>query len=92
MVLHLTVNDFTELTTEQAVQDIIDSMKNNLEEFYLPDYIYVTEQLPRTSVGKVNYRELDLITKDIVEFNKDGKKLNVIYNLNKENVKTKKRK
>ena len=25
MVLHLTVNDFTELTTEQAVQDIIEA-------------------------------------------------------------------
>ena len=92
MVLHLTINDFTDLTIEQAVQDVISSMKENLEEFYLPDYIYVTKQLPRTAVGKVNYRELDLLTKDIVEFNRDGEKLKVIYNLENEKIKSKKRK
>ena len=78
IVLHLVVDNFLGLSQEEAVNDIINTIKEKLPEIYWPNYIKVLEEMPRTSVGKVNYPQLEeaanLITSNGIE---DGK-LNII--------------
>lgn len=56
LVLHLTLDDFTGLSKKDAIDSIINTIKINLPEKYWPNIISITEELPRTSVGKVDYR------------------------------------
>ena len=56
LVLHLTLDDFTGLSKKDAIDSIISTIKINLPEKYWPNIVSITEELPRTSVGKVDYK------------------------------------
>lgn len=59
MVLHLCFRTAAEDgQVDTRLVELIDYMRANLTYAELPDYISVLDELPRTSVGKVNYREL----------------------------------
>lgn len=74
IVLHLVVDNFLGLSQEEAVNDIINTIKEKLPEIYWPNYIRILNEMPRTSVGKVNYPKLEecanLITENCFEDNK----------------------
>lgn len=59
MVLHLSFRtEAIEGEVDTRLVELIEYMRANLPYGWLPDYISVLDELPRTSVGKVNYREL----------------------------------
>lgn len=64
-VLHLSLDDFTGLSEEEAFESILNTIKNKLEEKYWPNIIILYDELPRTSVGKVDYKKLQEDTKKI---------------------------
>lgn len=84
IVLHVVLNDFVDISREDAIESIVQNIKNNLEEKYWPNAINFEESLPRTQVGKVDYKKLDNDTKAIFEKYNDNEKLRVINNYPKE--------
>ncbi len=79
MVLHLVLDDGQNLTEEEAIASIIETIKNKLPESHWPDVINNMPQLPRTPVGKVDYpRLLDLSTQ-IVNDIEDDVKLRILH-------------
>lgn len=61
MVLHLSIDDFTGLSKEAAMDSIISTIRKNLSEDKWPHIIHITNELPRTAVGKVDYKKLEYI-------------------------------
>lgn len=55
MILHLSIDDFTGLSREDAIDSILDTIKATLPNKYWPDAINILDELPRTPVGKVDY-------------------------------------
>lgn len=80
LLLHLVVDDFMGLTKEEAVEDIISTIKEKLPEKYWPDYICLSDELPRTSVGKVDYGVLKDESENVVMNNESVQKLTLIKN------------
>lgn len=89
MVLHLTIDDFTNLSDEDAIDSILYTIKNNLPLKYWPDFIHIYEQLPRTPVGKVDYSVLNEIGERVCKENNNWEKLTLIYEKKKAFVKRK---
>ena len=65
IILHLVIDDFLGLDKETAINEIIESIKVNIPQEYWPNIINVMDELPRTSVGKVDYKLLKKLSKDI---------------------------
>lgn len=59
LVLHLSLDDFYNITDEEKIESILSTIKENLEPKYYPNIINVLEDLPRTQVGKVDYKTLE---------------------------------
>ena len=78
-VLHLVLDDFLGLSEKAAVDSILATIQTTLPEKYWPDYIRVIKQLPRTSVGKVDYAALSASGIRIVNENTWSKKLTLLY-------------
>ena len=66
--------------TRIYVNNYSDEIKNNLKEKYWPNAINFEESLPRTQVGKVDYKKLDNDTKMIFEKYNGDEKLKIIDN------------
>jgi len=59
MVMHVSFRTkIEEGSVDTRLVELVDYMRANLKYTWLPDYISVLDELPRTSVGKVNYKEL----------------------------------
>lgn len=67
LVLHMSLDDFTGLSEEEAIESILNTIKTNLPNKYWPDVVKIYNELPRTSVGKVEYKVLNKIGKELVE-------------------------
>jgi long-chain acyl-CoA synthetase len=65
MVLHLVVDEFAEISKEEAINSIKETICEELEEKYWPHVINILDTLPRTQVGKVDYKKLQADTKEI---------------------------
>lgn len=65
MVLHLVIDEFAEISKEEAIESIKKTITENLEEIYWPHAINVLDTLPRTQVGKVDYKKMQEDTKEI---------------------------
>lgn len=83
MVLHLTFDPFSEISDEDALDTVINTIQTELPEKYWPNFISISEQLPRTNVGKVDYKALNKKGIEICEKNNSEEKLTVIKNDNK---------
>ncbi len=59
LVLHISLDDFYSIPEEEKIESIIKTIKENLDPKYYPNIINVLEELPRTSVGKVDYKSLE---------------------------------
>lgn len=79
-VLHLVVDDFMGLSKDEAINDILKTIQSKLPQKYWPDYIDVVDELPRTSVGKVDYNSLKEKSKKICEENQEENKLYLFDN------------
>lgn len=64
IVLHLSLEKAQELNREAQIKDVINTIKNNVQSEKWPHIVLVYDDLPRTSVGKVDYKKLDKITVD----------------------------
>lgn len=67
LILHLSIDDFTGLSEEDAINSILNTIKNNLPESHFPHIINITDELPRTSVGKVDYSLLATIGEQLCD-------------------------
>lgn len=83
LVLHLVIDDFSEEPREEIIESIKNTIRENLEEKYWPHIINIVETLPRTQVGKVDYKKMQEVTKIIVSSNAivNEERLNVIDNV-----------
>lgn len=73
LVLHLSIDDFTGLSKQDAIGSIIETIKNDLDEKYWPSVVNIVNELPRTSVGKVDYKLLNHIGEEICKDYNEGK-------------------
>ncbi len=80
LVLHLSLDNFTGLSTVDATDSILNTIKSNLPEKYWPNIIAISSELPRTPVGKVEYKVLQQTGNDICKDYDASDKL-VIINL-----------
>lgn len=65
IVLHVVIDEFNEMSKNESIDSIINTIKSDLEQKYWPNVINIMDSLPRTQVGKVDYNQLDEITKSI---------------------------
>ena len=77
IVLHLEINKYTELSEEEAINDIIETIRNDVKENEWPDII-VVEELPKTRVGKVSSPLLNEEAREISKKYCDCEKLFVV--------------
>lgn len=84
IVLHLVIDEFADVSYEEAIESITNTIKENLEEKYWPNAINILETLPRTQVGKVDYKKMEEDTKNIclTKGYLSNEKLIIINNLN----------
>lgn len=78
LVLHLSIDDFTGLSKEDAISSIMNTIKAGVEGRYWPDIINIVKELPRTSVGKVDYRLLNDIGNKLCEKCSQTDKLKIV--------------
>lgn len=79
LVLHLSVDNFMGLSEEDAIKSIMCTIKNNLSENQLPHIIHITDELPRTAVGKVDYKLLENVGEKLCTEYNCSNKLFVLY-------------
>ena len=86
LVLHLSLDDFYNITKEEKIESILNTIKENLRPKYYPNVINVLEDLPRTGVGKVDYKVLEKLGEELTVNLDENTKLIII----KEDQKSKK--
>lgn len=79
LVLHLSVDNFTGLSEQEAINSIMSTIKSNLSENQLPHIIHITDELPRTAVGKVDYKLLENIGEKLCTDYNCSNRLFVLY-------------
>ena len=77
LILHLSIDDFTGLSKEDAINSILNTIKSSLPYKYWPNLINISDELPRTSVGKVDYKSLQEIGNNLCK-SYNGIKLQII--------------
>ena len=86
LVLHLSLDDFYNITDEEKIESILSTIKENLKPKYYPNIINVLEDLPRTQVGKVDYKVLEKMGNELtIDLDENTKLI-----IKKEELKTKK--
>lgn len=86
LVLHLSLDDFYNITDEEKIESILSTIKENLKPKYYPNIINVLEDLPRTQVGKVDYKVLEKMGNELtIDLDENTKLI-----IKKEEQKTKK--
>lgn len=83
LILHLSLDDFNNLTDEEKIESILNTIKHNLNSKYYPDIINVLDELPRTQVGKVDYKTLKAIGSELSKNTEESTKLKIIKNNSK---------
>ena len=78
MVLHLALNQTEEAEKQFAIDSVLNTIRARLPEKYWPDFISVMDELPRTQVGKVDYKQLQALGKTICSRNAVRKKLHIL--------------
>ena len=62
-------------TEEEIVTQLINSCAANLFDYYMPSHFFVLDQIPLTSISKVNYRELEKIDTEMIAKKSDHPKV-----------------
>lgn len=79
LVLHLSIDSFTGLSKQKAVDSILNTIKNNLPKKFWPNVINISDELPRTSVGKVDYKSLQVVGENLCKSYSCDEKLQIVY-------------
>lgn len=77
-VLHLSIDNFSGLCRNDAIESILSTIKLGLPKSQWPDFIFISDELPRTSVGKVDYNKLQSIGNEVCKKNSSTNKLSII--------------
>ena len=77
LVLHLSLDDFTGLSVEDAINSIMNTIKAGVQEEHWPNIINVVKELPRTAVGKVDYKVLDSMGDELCQNSTSHNKLQI---------------
>ncbi len=77
-ILHVSFTDFIDLPKEEKINSLLKTIKDNLPEKYYPDLVNIAEELPRTSVGKVDYKILQKVGEDLSLEIVEGEKLKIV--------------
>ncbi len=92
MVLYVVIDEFCPLPKEEAISSVKQTIMENLPEKYWPNVINVLDSLPRTPVGKVDYKKLQETTRNfyesVTELTELREKLKIIDQTTKRKVKT----
>lgn len=67
IVLHLVLDSFYIKNVDDAIESIKDTIREFLDEALWPDILNVMDSLPRTPLGKVDYKKLESITADLTK-------------------------
>lgn len=79
LVLHVSFdNEYYNISTSQAIYNVIETIRDGLSKTYWPDFIKVYDELPRTSVGKVDYKKLSKIGENICSEYENKEKLFIV--------------
>lgn len=78
IVLYLSLDDFLGSSEDEALQNILETIKTELPISHQPDIICTMPSLPRTPVGKVDYKRLNQIGKELCQKYRNTEKLLVI--------------
>lgn len=89
LVLHLSLDDFLGFSEEDSINSIINTIKTSLPFKYWPNVINITEELPRTPLGKVDYKEIQKIGNELLQNSVIDEKLQIIKENKKVLKKTK---
>lgn len=84
LVLHLSLDNFTGLSKNEALNSIIGTIKNSISELYWPHLVNLTDELPRTSVGKVDYKLIETIGEKLCNDFQQDEKLIILDNTEKQ--------
>ncbi len=60
-VLHLSIDDSAGVFKKDAIESILNTIQTGLPENQWPDFILLYSELPRTAVGKVDYKKLQAV-------------------------------
>ena len=78
MIFQVSFDEFSEKTSEECEQELVDYINNNFQDFEKPDILSIQKSLPRTPVGKVDYQKLNenanLFSQEVT----DGEKIKVL--------------
>ena len=77
LVLHLSLDDFAGLSVEDAINSIMNTIKAGVQEEHWPNIINVVKELPRTAVGKVDYKVLDSMGDELCQNSTSHNKLQI---------------
>ena len=91
IILYVVLDEFYVKDEEIAIESIKTTIQTNLEEKYWPNIIKVESTLPRTQVGKVDYKKIEEETKELSLTIGIEEKLNVINELESKKNKIKQR-
>lgn len=91
IVSHIVFDEFSNHSYDEQIEIFKKSIIENLDEIEIPNIVNIVPSLPRTPLGKVDYKELAEITKKIILKNSDklNGKLNII-SYEKSKIKVKK--
>ena len=78
IVLYLSLDDFLGSSEDEALQNILETIKTELPISHQPDIICTMPSLPRTPVGKVDYKRLNQIGKELCQKYRNAERLLVI--------------
>lgn len=78
IILYLSINVSLVINEDDALQDILETIESKLPKSHQPDLICVMPSLPRTPVGKVDYKKLHQIGSEICKTHESTNKLSVI--------------
>ena len=88
IIIHLSLEPSIDKEKQEMIGEIIETIKSKVPEENLPDFICIYDNLPRTSVGKIDYKLLNEKSEEIGK-EENINKLQVIDMTEKEKVKTK---
>lgn len=84
LVLNVELDNFLGLTQEEGIESIKSTIKSVISEELWPDYISITDELPRTVVGKVDFPKLKEQNIELINNNLSSEKLVVVFETKKE--------
>lgn len=91
LVLYVVLDEFYVQDEKVAIESIKNTIQTKLEEKYWPNIIKLENTLPRTQVGKVDYKKLEEETKELSTTVRIEEKLRIINELETKKLKTKQR-